>query len=74
MVATARYLHLKAQELHDALIDAHASIGDALEEKMQLRDQGPDAQSAALLTEQLAAMSTKHQPTSPSCCQQRRAR
>ena len=65
MVATARYLHLKAQELHEALMDAHVTIGDNLEEKIRLRDQGPDieasAQSTALLTDQLAAMSTKHQ-------------
>ena len=55
MVATARYLHL----------NAHITIGDNLEEKIRLRDQGPDieasVQSAALLTDQLAAMSTKHQ-------------
>ena len=65
MVATARYLHLKAQELHDALINAHITIGDNLEEKIRLREKGPDieasAQSAALLTDQLVAMSTKHQ-------------
>ena len=47
MVVTARYLHLKAQELHDALISAHITIGNNLEEKIRLRDQ-------------LAAMSTKH--------------
>ena len=44
---------------------AHLTIGNNLEEKIRLRDQGPDieasAQSAALLTNQLAAMSTKHQ-------------
>ena len=33
VVATVRYLHLKAQELHDALIDAHTTFGDDLEEK-----------------------------------------
>ena len=64
MVATARYLHLKA-ELHDAFINAHITIGDNLEEKIRLRDQGPDieasAKSAALLTDHLAAMSTNHQ-------------
>ena len=53
MVATARYLHLKAQKLHDAIISAHITIGDDLEEKIRLHDQGPDieasAQSAALL-------------------------
>ena len=53
------------KELYDALISAHVTIGDNLEEKIRLRDQGPDieasAQSAALLTDQLAAMSTKHQ-------------
>ena len=50
---------------HDALISAHITIGDDLEEKIRLRDQGPDieasAQSAALLTDQLVAMSNKHQ-------------
>ena len=60
ILATARYLHLNAQELHDALIDAHTTIGDALEEKIRLRDQGPDTK-AALLTDPLAAISTKHQ-------------
>ena len=38
---------------------------DNLEEKIRLRDQGPDieasAQTAALFTDQLAAMSAKHQ-------------
>ena len=66
MVATARYLHLKAQELHEALMDAHITIGDNLEEKIRLRDQGPDieasAQSAAHLTDQLAAMSSAVTP------------
>ena len=65
MVATARYLHLKHKELYDALISAHVTIGDNLEEKIRLREKGPDieasAKSAALLTDQLAAMSTKHQ-------------
>ena len=65
IVATTRYLHLKAQELHDALISAHTTIGGNLEEKIRLCDQGPDieasAQLAALLTDQLAAISTKHQ-------------
>ena len=42
MVATARYLHLKAQELHDALISVHITIEDNLEEKIRLRNQGPD--------------------------------
>ena len=37
MVATARYFHLKAQELHDAFISAHVTIGDDLEEKIRLR-------------------------------------
>ena len=60
MVATARYLHLKAQELHDALISVHITFGDDLEEKIRLRDQGLDieasAQSAALLTDRSKSM------------------
>ena len=36
MVATARCLHLKSQELHEALMSAHETIGDAMEEKVYL--------------------------------------
>jgi hypothetical protein len=32
MVATARYLHLKSQELHEALMEAHETIGFEVEE------------------------------------------
>jgi hypothetical protein len=28
MVATARYLHLKSQELHEALMEAHGILGE----------------------------------------------
>jgi hypothetical protein len=36
MVATVRYLHLKSQELHEALMSAHEIIGDAVKEKVYL--------------------------------------
>jgi Skp family chaperone for outer membrane proteins len=65
MAATARYLHLKSQELHEALMDAHETIGFEVEEKVQMRGavsaSGADDQQVALLTDQLAATSTKHQ-------------
>ena len=52
MIAMAGYLHLKAQELPDALQRAHSTIGDALEEKIRMRDPVADAlaHSAALLS------------------------
>ena len=35
MVATARYLQLKSQELHKALMTAHETIGFEVEEKVR---------------------------------------
>ena len=57
---------LKAQELHDALINAHITIEDNLEEKIRLRDQGPDieasTQSAALLTDRVECQPADGEP------------
>ena len=65
MVASARYLHLKSQELHEALMEAHQTIGEEADERMRLREEGPatdaNAQTVVLLTDQLAAMSNLHQ-------------
>lgn len=60
MVVAVRYLHLKSQELHEALMSAHEIIGDAVEEKVYLRRQAPPA-ADALLTNQVVTMSSKHQ-------------
>ena len=62
MVATARYLHLKSQELHEALMEAHGTLGDDAEERVRLREEGPAIEAnAQRLTDQLAAMSNQHQ-------------
>ena len=61
MVATVRYLQVKAQELHDR---AHTTIGDDLEEKIRLRGQGPVSRTSQGPTD-----GHVHQArTSPSCC------
>ena len=54
MVATARYLHLKNQELHESIMEAHESIGYEVEENVRLR-------GAPSNTDQLVDMSTKYQ-------------
>ena len=41
VVATARYLHLKSQELHEALKTAHETIGEEADERVRLREEGP---------------------------------
>ena len=65
MVATARYLHLKSQKLHEALIEAHGTLKDDADERVRLLEEGPaieaTAQRIVLLTDQLAAMSNQHQ-------------
>ena len=65
MVATARYLHLKSQELYESLMTDHETIEFEVEEKVRLRGAAPavdaSAQPVTLLTDQLAAMSSKHQ-------------
>ena len=65
MVATARYLHLKSQELHEALMEAQVTLGDDAKERVRLREEGPsieaNAQRVVLLTDQLAALSNQHQ-------------
>ena len=57
LVATARYLHLKSQELYEALKEAHVTIGEEADERVRLREEIPaidfnaadfnDAQAAA---------------------------
>jgi hypothetical protein len=65
MVATARYLHLKSQELYEALIKAHGILAEDADERVRLREEGPaiavNAQRVLDLTDQLAAMSNQHQ-------------
>ena len=65
MIATVRYLHLKSQELHEALMDAHETIGLEVNEKVRLREEvaaiDANAQTVVLLTDQLASMSNQHQ-------------
>ena len=41
VVATARYLHLKSQELHEALREAHVTIGEEADERVRLRGEIP---------------------------------
>jgi len=41
MVATARYLHLKSQELHEALKEVHVIIGEEADERVRLREEIP---------------------------------
>ncbi len=59
MVATARYLHLKSQELHEALMDAHGILGEDADERVRLREEGPAHEAIARrvldLTDQLSA-------------------
>ena len=68
MVATARYLHLKSQELHEALMEAYGTLGEDADERVRLREEGPaieaNAQRVVLLTDQHV------QPASrgPGCC------
>jgi len=65
VVATACYLLLKSQELHEALKEVHEIIGEEADERVRLREQGPaieaNVQTVVLLTDQLAAMSNQHQ-------------
>ena len=65
MVATARYLHLKSQELHEALMEDHGTLGEDADERVRLREEGPaiaaNAQRVLHLTDQVAAMSNQHQ-------------
>jgi len=41
MVATAHYLHLKSQELHEALKEVHVTIGEEADERVRLREEIP---------------------------------
>ena len=63
--AHGSYVHLKSQELHEALMNAHETIGYEVEEKFRLRGEVPasdaNAQTVVLFTDQLAAMSNQHQ-------------
>jgi len=65
MVATAHYLHLKRQELHEALMEALETIGLEADERVWLREEvlaiDANAQTVVLLTDQLAAMTNQHQ-------------
>ena len=47
MVATARYLHLKSQELHEALMEAHGILGEDADERVRLREEGPAIEANA---------------------------
>jgi len=63
MVATARYLQLKSQELYEALMEAHGTLEEDTDERVRLREEGPaiaaNAQRVLDLTDQLAAMSNQ---------------
>jgi hypothetical protein len=56
VVATARYLHLKSQELHEALREAHVTIGEEADERVRLREEI-----------QLSMQATRRSPFSRSC-------
>ena len=75
MVATAHYLHHKSQELHEALMEAHGTLGEDADERVRLCEEGPaiaaNAQRVLHLTDQLAAMSNQHQEASRSHVQAR---
>ena len=65
MVATARYLHLKSQELPEALMEAHGILGEDADERVRLREEGPAHEAIARrvldLTDQLSALTNQHQ-------------
>ena len=56
---------LPSQELHEALKEAHETIGLEADERVRLREEVPaidaNAQTVVLLTDQLVAMSNQHQ-------------
>ena len=57
VVATARYLHLKSQELHEALREAHVTIGEEADERVRLRGEIPAFDARDKTVALLAAMS-----------------
>ena len=59
VVATARYLHLKSQELHEALKEAHVTIGEEADERVRLREEIPDIDASDKTVAPLAALSTQ---------------
>jgi hypothetical protein len=65
MVATARYLHLKSQELHEALMEAHGTLGEDADERVRLREEDSAIEANARrvldLTDELAALANQHQ-------------
>ena len=61
VVATAHYLHLKSQELHEALREAHVTIGEEVDERVRLREEIPASDASDKTIALLAAMSTQHQ-------------
>ena len=60
VVATARYLHLKSQELHEALREAHMTIGEQADERVRLRGEIPAFDARDKTVALLAAMSAQH--------------
>ena len=64
MVATARYLRLKSQELHEALMEAHGILGEDADERVRLHEEGPAQEAIARrvveLTDQLTALTNQH--------------
>ena len=65
MVATVHYLHLTSQELHEALMEAHGTLGEDADERVRLREEGPvheaNARRLLDLTDQLSALTNQHQ-------------
>jgi hypothetical protein len=61
VVATARYLHLKSQDLHEALREAHVTIGEEVDERVRLQEEIPASDARDKTITLLAAMSTQHQ-------------
>jgi hypothetical protein len=59
------YLHLKSQELHEALMEAHGILGEDADERVRLREEGPaheaNARRVLDLTDQLSALTNQHQ-------------
>ena len=65
VVATARYLHLKSQELHEALREAHVTIGEEVDERVRLREEIP----ASDASDKTIALQEAHTASrSPGCC------
>ena len=61
VVALARYLHLKSQELHEALRKAHVTIGEEADERVRLRREIPAIDASDKTVALLAAMSARRE-------------